>query len=165
LLCGKPVFDYVMETVASVGFGEVLVVSQHRNHPRVNVVVNDRPEVGQGHALRLGLHAAQSAGWDYICVVLGDMPFVESEHIQKLISIMTENQSVISHVNGQKMPPAVFSPSAIAKILSSDVQGGARAIFDELNLLSVPIAAEQALDVDTQEDLIRLDGIMKARIK
>jgi len=65
-LCGKPVLDHVLDTVMSMGFGENFIVSQGRAHTGFTAIMNKAPENGQGHALRLGLSAAKTAGWESV---------------------------------------------------------------------------------------------------
>jgi len=128
-------------------------------------VINGNPENGQGHALRLGLAAARAEGWDSICVVLGDMPLVKRSHIQTLMEELGEGDSAVSVFENQKMPPAIFRGSAITSILAESSASGARTIFHHLKPETVPITAEQALDVDTPADLARVACIMKARTR
>jgi len=162
-LCGKSVLDHVLETVISVGFGDVFLVTQERTRDGFKQVINDAPESGQGHALRLGLAAAKAAGWKTVCIVLGDMPLVQVTHLQGLIAELGEAHSAVSIFDDQIMPPAIFRGSAITSILADNSSLGARRIFHLLNPVFVPITAEQALDVDTPSDLARVEYIMKVR--
>lgn len=162
-LCGKAVLDYVLETVTSVGFGENFIVSQKSSPQGFTQVVNNDPESGQGHALRLGLGAAKAAGWDSIAVILGDMPLVEPSHLWQMIEKIGTNHAVASVFGDQKMPPALFRGTAVTEILTDRSSVGARTIFHRLNPVTVPFSAEAALDVDTPEDLARVAAIMKAR--
>lgn len=162
-LCGKPVLRHVLEGVKSVGFGENFIVSQGQPPQNFTFVKNTNPESGQGHALRLGLTAAHKAGWDCIAVVLGDMPLITGSHLQAMLHKIEGNSTAVSVFRNQKMPPAVFQGEAISMILDSKSAAGARSIFSQLKPVTVSISAEEALDVDTPEDLARVAAIMKAR--
>jgi len=162
-LCGKPVLDHVLQTVLSVGYGEIFLISQAESGPRFTSIINHNPECGQGHALRLGLGAARAAGWDSISVVLGDMPLVETSHLRRMIEKIELSHSVVSVYGDKKMPPAMFKDKAVSTILADKSQTGANTIFHRLKPVTVPFSAEAALDVDTPEDLARVAAIMKAR--
>jgi len=162
-LSDKSVLGYVLETIEAVGFGEVFVVTQKQSEGRFTLVLNGNPEDGQGHALRLGLATARSAGWETICVVLGDMPLVQTSHLQLLLGKLEGTSALVSECQGQKMPPAIFREEAINLILSDKSQSGARTILGQLKPETVPISEEAALDVDTPEDLIRVRRIMESR--
>lgn len=163
-LCGKAVLDHVLEMVQSIGFGGLFVVTQDRSSPYFTTIKNHNLEAGQGHALRLGLGAAQNAGWDCIAVVLGDMPLITAFHIEKMLKKLGRNDAVVSILGDIKMPPALFRRSAVSLILEGNSTTGARTIFSQLNSIAAPIHELEALDVDTPEDLIRVEGIMKARL-
>ena len=165
ILCGKPVLVHVLETAASLDFGQVFVVSRRAIPTEHQVIINDEPERGQGHSLRLGVRAAREAGWETICVLLGDMPLVTRHHIGNLIQVCQPRKSVVSDLAGCRMPPAVFEKTALSKILESESGLGARAVFDAFALEHIPIPREQALDVDTSEDFDRVSAIMKTRLR
>ena len=162
-LCDKSVLGHVFETIEAVGFGEIFVLTQKQSEGRFTWVVNSSPEDGQGHALRLGLASARSAGWETICVVLGDMPLVQTSHLQLLLGKLEGKSAVVSACKEQTMPPAIFREEAIDLILSDQSQSGARTILGQLKPVIVPICEEAALDVDTPEDLIRVRRIMESR--
>jgi len=61
------------------------------------------------------------------------------------------------------MPPALFYLDVIHEILRQNLERGARDILNEFPLQTVDIPSDFALDVDTAEDLARVEPIMKAR--
>lgn len=162
-LCGKTVLSHVIETAKQVGFGKIYVVSNRSLSGEYRVVKNENPKAGQGHALRLGLSSACKSDWEYCLILLGDMPLISSTYLKNMISKNTEKQSVISLCESTRMPPAMFNKDAIDKILSLEPSKGAREIFDKIDLQTVKLPPEQALDVDTPEDLTRVAKIMRAR--
>lgn len=160
-LCGRPVLDHALDTVKAIGFGEIFIVSQGDCFADCGLVKNDRPERGQGYALRLGLQAAKSSGWKNVCVVLGDMPLVAVSHLKDLVDRMTLQQSVISQHDGQNMPPVGFHMKAINMVLAEKPESGGREVFDQFDFQTIRLSKEAALDVDTREDLARVAEIMK----
>jgi len=164
-LCGKSILDHVLDTVSAVGFAEVFLVSRLENYSNVTGIENNAPDKGQGHALRLGVRAARTRGWQNACVMLGDMPLVEASYIVKLIETVTPSQSVISRLGEQTMPPAVFNMAAMEEILAGVSTMGARSLLAALDMQSFPIPFNQAHDIDTPRDLARVEAVMKDREK
>lgn len=165
-LCGHSMLSYVLRTAKAVGFGQVFCVVKQKAFQAgagVTWIENDNPSAGQGHALRLGLRGARDLGWKNCVVMLGDMPLVSDAYLRNMISNYNKKQSIISISESYRLPPALFNSDAIDKILSQNSAMGARKIFDQLNLFTLPLDAEAALDVDTPADLARVENIMKAR--
>ncbi len=162
-LCGQPVLSYVLDTANDVGFGEIFCVSRAGEIDGFTSVENEFPEYGQGHALRLGLQAARSAGWNMCVVMLGDMPLVTSSYVKTLIVKNQSDVCVVSVNDSIKMPPAIFGSRAMDIILSQESSAGARELFDLLSPATLQLDADAARDVDTPADLARVAGMMKAR--
>lgn len=162
-LCGKSVLSHVLKTASEVDFGEVFVVSQGQSALGYIRIENDKPELEQGHALRLGLAEARKSGWESCAIMLGDMPLVKPSYMKKLIKKYNNNQSIVSISESMRMPPAIFNAEAVDVILSQKTITGARGVFDLLQLVTLELDADTALDVDTPADLARVARIMKAR--
>ena len=162
-LCGKPVLTHVLDTAKSVGFGAIFCVAKNTGSDEINWMENKNPEQGQGHALRLGLQAAQEKGWQSCAVMLGDMPLVTAVYLKNMIDKFDLNQNLISVSLSVRMPPAIFNQAGMDLILSQNVAVTARNIFDELNPQMIDLDAESAQDVDTTEDLFRVSQVMKTR--
>lgn len=162
-LCGKPLVSHVIQMAKQVGFGEIFLVSNRSASENCVNVKNDNPEVGQGYALRLGLQAVRALGWEYSLVLLGDMPLVQAGYLKNMIRKNNKKQSSISWSESSRMPPALFFKDVMDEILRQKPLQGARDILDEFSLLTVDLPPECALDVDTPEDLPRVEKIMKAR--
>jgi len=162
-LCGKPVLAHVLDMAQAVGFGDIFCVSKAADIDSVELVKNDYPEYGQGHALRLGLAAVQKSGWEICVILLGDMPLVTSSYIKTLIGKIQENQCVVSSSESIRMPPAIFNAAAMDIILAQETALGARDLFDLLKPETLELDAFAAHDVDTPADLARVMQMMKAR--
>jgi len=162
-LCGKPVLSHVLDTAKAVGFCEVFCVAQKASLDGVVWVENKNPEKGQGHALRLGLQAAQEKGWSSSAVMLGDMPLVPVSHMEMMILESHEKQCLISICESVRMPPAIFNRAGMGLILSQIDAVTGREIFDSLNPAAIELDKVSALDVDTPEDLFRVEQVMKSR--
>lgn len=163
MLRDKSVLGTVLEVVESVGFGQIYCVSPRPIQQGLTWIENLKPEAGQGHSLRLGVRAAQQDGWKTIAVALGDMPLVTDVNFVKLLRKTSRKQSAISISQGKRLPPACFNEIAVREILTTKSYDGARAVFDRLDLATVPMDAQTLHDVDTPEDLARVRNIMKQR--
>lgn len=162
-LCGKPVLSHVLDAAVTVGFGEVFVVSKTKVADEFQWVKNENPKDGQGNTLRLGLGAARREKWETCVVLLGDMPLISSSYIKKLIQKNVFNQPIVSLSSSIRMPPALFNGDAIEMILSQKSALGARALFNILDPMTVKLDSDSARDVDTPEDLARVQRIMETR--
>ena len=124
------------------------------------VIENANAASGISSSLKLGVQAlAANRDLDSILVVLGDMPFVSESHIRDLYQALTSGTlAVFSENDGTLTPPAVFSREAISTLLTSSGDKGAAALFRNLdNVKSIPIAKAEALDIDTRQDLSRVE--------
>lgn len=162
-LGGQSVLSHVLQTARACQFSEVFVVTQRTAPDDMTAVKNDAPELGQGQALRLGAHAVLAGDWSHAVILLGDMPLVSAAHIRTLLSKIDGERSVVSLHENIRMPPAVFPRQALDLIAAQSSPLGAQVLFDRLNPMTVPLAAEAALDVDTPADLARVSAIMESR--
>lgn len=162
-LAGLTMLSHVLQTARACQFGEVFVVTQRTAPEDMMALQNDAPELGQGHALRLGARAVLAGDGSHAVILLGDMPLVSVAHILNLISKIDGERSVVSLYDNIRMPPAVFPRQALEFIAAQSSPLGAQVLFDRLNPMTVPLAAEAALDVDTPADLARVSAIMESR--
>ena len=131
----------------------------------VNIVENPRHEEGLGTSLAVGV-AALGDEIGVALVLLGDMPFVSANIIEKLVAAHIEQASaiVIPEYGGKVGPPTLFSRAVFVELrkLSGDVGGRqlVQTFPDRVRL--VPFGAdERPLDVDTPEDLARIESQSK----
>jgi CTP:molybdopterin cytidylyltransferase MocA len=125
--------------------------------PNVRVLVNDDPERGMAHSLRLA-NAAVSAD-DPIAVLLGDKPLVRADLVARMIGELGENDVVFPVRTGSPGHPVVFSPFARALIIALRDGDTIHMVRDHEMLVrrTVEIDDEGAyVDVDTEEDYKRL---------
>lgn len=73
---GKPVLSHVLDGLATLGLGEVLVVAR-APLAGVHHIVNTSPEAGIGHSLALGVAALKPC--DAVFIVLADMPLIVTD--------------------------------------------------------------------------------------
>ena len=162
-LGGRPILSHVLDTAAELQFGELFCVSQTQGKEGVTWVTNENPKYGQGHALRLGLKAVQDSGWSSCILMLGDMPLVSARHLKKMIEKTEIKQMLVSICGTTRMPPALFKRPAIDMVLEESSAIGGQILFERLNPETVQLNPEDALDVDTPEDLVEVARILMSR--
>lgn len=98
-LKGKPLIDYVVSTVEKTGIKPVVVVSGRDTlvkdylGQRANYVTQDQ-QLGTGHAVAQTQASLENV--NHVMVLYGDMPFITSESINKLITQHTASQATIT---------------------------------------------------------------------
>ncbi|WP_089216830.1 nucleotidyltransferase family protein [Sphingopyxis indica] len=117
------------------------------------IKVNAEPELGLSHSLALGIEAAAVAGARAALVLLGDMPFVRTDHLRALLAGFDPDEApvVASAREGIAMPPALFARSLFDTLRDSSGDRGGRALLGAARLVAAP-AAELA-DIDRPADL------------
>ncbi len=125
--------------------------------PNVRVLLNDEPDRGMAHSLRLA-NAAVSAD-DPIAVLLGDKPLVSAELVKRMIGELGENDVAYPVHKGAPGHPVVFSPFARALIIALRDGDTIHMVRDHEMLIRRTVEIDDAgayADVDTEEDYKRL---------
>lgn len=120
-------------------------------------IVNVRPEAGLAHSLSLGARQAMDREAEAMLVCLGDMPFVTTAHLDRLITAFgsAEGQACIASQNDQiRMPPAIFPKSRFPELLALTGDRGARLLLRDA--IGVPTDPLLLGDIDTPGDLAAL---------
>jgi len=158
---GKPLVQHVIDVAADIPFAQRFAVISTSSKARrtlfnsagYSLIENDTAEAGQGSSLRLAAKAAQVNGHDAICVMLGDMPFVQSSDILGLLHNLSDKDKAISYCNNTLMPPAIFTNEALSDLANIDPKSGAKALFNSGNFYKHPLSEHAARDIDMPETL------------
>jgi molybdenum cofactor cytidylyltransferase len=122
-------------------------------------IVNANPEAGLSHSLVLGARQASQCDADAMLVCLGDMPFVTSDHLDRLIAAFAsaDGQACITSQYGQtRTPPAIFPKSRFPELMALAGDQGARLLLrDAIGVATDPLLLA---DIDTQDDLAAHNG-------
>lgn len=161
---GKPLVQHVIDAASPLAFAERFAVIPIESKQRrvlfmrqgFTLIENDSPEAGQGGSLRLAAKVAQANGHDAICLMLGDMPFVETHDLSNLLQNLSDKDRAISHCNNSLMPPAIFTNAALDELMTIDAKAGAKALLNSWNVYKHPLSERAAQDIDTPETLARL---------
>jgi CTP:molybdopterin cytidylyltransferase MocA len=129
------------------------------------VVVNDAPERGMTHSMRLADEAAPLEA--PLAVILADMPFVDREHVDAVIDRWDDGIDILSpERDGVPAHPAIFGPvarRALAGLPEGDSLRSLRADRSFRRRVVPVVDADAVLDVDSDESLRLARERAKAR--
>ncbi len=122
----------------------------------------DNPEFAHGlsTSIRAGV-AALSPESRAVVILLADQPRVTSEVIDRLIDTYTREGTriVASAYRGVVGVPVLFDAALFLELLTLEGDAGARSVIETYPQHGVAVTLEDGWqDVDTPEDLARLDG-------
>lgn len=117
-------------------------------------IQNAAPETGQASSLILGIKTAKAAGANGAIILLGDMPDVPAEHIQRLAEKSKSADAIMTNAGDILSPPAYFPASLFDQLMSLSGDQGARRVFlSAENTATIDLAPAFARDIDTPADL------------
>ncbi|MBI2826068.1 MAG: NTP transferase domain-containing protein [Planctomycetia bacterium] len=131
-LCGRPMIDYVLDTLERVGFERIVVVVGYRaddvkqtlaSRQRLTFVLQEK-QLGTGHAVMVCRDVL--AGHDGpVAVVTGDAPLMQAESVEALLAEYDRGRPacVIGTIHKE-------NPAGLGRILRDDA-GNFRAIIEE----------------------------------
>lgn len=161
---GKPLAQHAVETLASAGADEILVVTGHdashvergiRLPPQGRFVRNPDHASGQSSSLAAGLHAVAGTS-EAAVILLADQPGVTDAEVRALIDAFRRSRSRVVRIAYADGPgPALLSREVYTEAGHLHGDTGARALMashpDWVEEVPVPFAAPR--DVDAPEDL------------
>jgi CTP:molybdopterin cytidylyltransferase MocA len=114
------------------------------------VVVNEEWSEGMASSIRVGVGALQDA--DGVVLMTCDQPAVTAAHLRAL---MKTGEATASTYAGRRGVPAYLPAASFAQLLELRGNVGARELLRGVEVVEL---ANGELDVDTAEDLERLDS-------
>ncbi len=167
---GTKMVAHVAKKIKRSKVDDIIVVTGHESE-NVELVLkklgikkfihNPDHAKGLSTSLRTGLTAAPD-DIDGVMIFLGDMPLIQTEHINHLIQAFDpiEGRSICVPIHGRKRGnPVLWSKKYINKIISITGDIGARHLLEKYNeqVIEVAINSDGILfDVDTPESLKEL---------
>ena len=161
---GKPLVGHVVDAAKPLPFAQRFAVipktsTERRelfNYEGYSLIENDSPKAGQGGSLKLAAKTAVEKGHDAICVMLGDMPFVETDDLFNLFQNLSDKDRAISYCNKTLIPPAIFTKQAIIELSTIKSSQGAKGLFRSGNFYKHVLSERAARDIDRLETLVEL---------
>ncbi|WP_343315569.1 nucleotidyltransferase family protein [Brucella sp. BE17] len=130
----------------------------------ITTIYNADHASGMASSLKAGIEnlAPDTAG---VLIVLGDMPAIEIDHINRLIDRFrdADGKAIIRATsNGERGNPVILPRSLFAAVSNLKGDVGARRLIEEsvLEILDVEIGPAALIDVDTPEALIKAGGVL-----
>ncbi len=123
-------------------------------------IETDWIDAPQSYSIQIGIAAAIEHSVEAVVIFLADMPLVPAEHVMRLFAAANGPSSLVASTNGKTpLPPALFGSNHFAILGGLDGDEGARSLIQRAKM--IPLAPEQLMDIDTEEDFKRLKGEMK----
>lgn len=165
-LAGKPFVQHAVDAARDAGIEDVVVVVGHDAERVAAAVTGARVVVNERHAQ--GLSASLVAGLDALTedaeaavILLADQPGVTAQHVSALIAAAAARAEPILRLRYEDGPgPALLRTPVWDEVRRLEGDVGARVLIERRPdlVFELPIAAPAPVDVDTAEDLARLDG-------
>lgn len=164
---GRPLVRHVVEVLDVADVHDLVVVVPTPGEPysealagtRARTVVNEQPEEGMSHSLRVGLSALDPTT-QAIIVALADQPTIERDVVESLIREWRRTrQHIIAPVyRGQRGHPVLFDASTWPELRAVSGDRGARDVIDRdpRRVALLLVERDMPHDVDTPEDLAGL---------
>ncbi|MEU0303071.1 nucleotidyltransferase family protein [Streptomyces sp. NPDC006175] len=167
---GRPLVEHAVRSLRNGGCGPVRVVlgaaaeevQALADLSACEVTVNPAWEEGMGTSLRAGLGALAGSDADAALVLLVDQPGIGAEAVARVRSAYRSRESLAAAAyDGERGHPVLFGAGRWADISAAAAgDQGARAYLrahrDAITLVECSDVA-QAYDIDTVEDLTRLE--------
>ena len=161
---GEPVITRVLKALTSID--RVVIVGAYAEelmqYLRNEVVIyNPNYREGISTSIKLGLRFFQD--YDAVLIVLGDMPLIARETISKIINAYHEGcTAVIPTYKGLRGNPVLIHRSLFNELTRLKGDVGARELLrDRADVCYVECGPEVIMDIDTPDDLARIERIIK----
>lgn len=150
------VFRHLLSLVCQLEQVKIVTVIKEEllpyvKHQQIQVVVNQRSELGLSHSLKLGIDACKEC--DAILFMVADQPNIKKETLQSLLNCADQTHIICaSDEEGYKNP--VLFPKCyfeLLKQLTKD-QGGKQVVRQNVHqVIEVRVDKEELMDIDTQQ--------------
>jgi len=168
-LGGKPVLQWVLESVLASDLDEVICVARELNSARrqINIaderlfwLINYAADRGQSTSVIAGLWAANAAS-DGVMFLCGDQPLVRPELINALIEKFDDTESwiVAPKFNGEVRNPILFHRKLFPELLQLTGDRSGRPLLDKHKRKTALLDWSEEvsfLDIDVPKDYERL---------
>ena len=168
---GTPLVRSAAEAAVASRAASVVVVTGHEadrvedavSGLEVAVVHNANHKGGLSTSLRVGL-AAVPADADGVVVLLGDMPSITPEMVDRVIAAWRPDAIVVSTSGGKRGNPVLWPRRFFPDLMAVTGDTGGRSIIEanRASVVEVELGEAAALDIDTPGDLAEARGAVSA---
>ncbi|KZM50892.1 molybdopterin-binding/glycosyltransferase family 2 protein [Labrenzia sp. OB1] len=169
---GKPLVRHVAEAATGAGLSQVVLVTGHLADAVGSAVTDLTLEVAHNPDFADGMAASIRAGMkalsretDAVIILLGDMPRIDVDILQRLIAAYRQSDPgliVTATADGKRGNPVLWDKSFFEALSSLNGDIGARHIIaDNPDVVrEVEIGPAARLDLDTPEALLKAGGTL-----
>jgi len=163
---GIPMVERVIQSSIKSKLDEVILVYRVNEVKKlgikygVKLVYNPKAHLGQSEGLKLGVKEAKPGAYMFL---MGDMPFITEDLINRLIEEFIEDESniIVPYYNNKRGMPTIFPYSLRGELLNIEGDIGGRRIIEDNPFLVKKVYIDNCilgLDIDTQEEYKRWDS-------
>ena len=157
-LHGRPLVTYAATALAESGCDPLIAVTADRDVANLldgfEIVGPHGTDPAQADSLRAGIRRAREIGVTQALVVLGDMPFVTTDHLRAVLEQGQSDLAAATTDGKRRMPPACFPAQLFGDLVAISGDHGAQAILRALPQSALVPASEAMLrDIDTPAEL------------
>lgn len=151
---GKPLIEYTLEKRKL--FDEMIVVTQYEEVKTLalkkdcKVIWNDHPEFGQSNSIKLGIQHCKT---EYCLFMVGDMPYLKNETIQRIINQKEQSNFIICEHNGILCNPMLVHKMYYHEFLSLKGDRGAKQILKKHDYITIPLSDLEYMDIDERSSI------------
>jgi molybdenum cofactor cytidylyltransferase len=169
---GSPLLEHALRAATgSVADATFVIIGAYEQEMRsalqpwpVRCVSDPRWEEGQASSIRATVTHCREQGFAAVLIMVADQPFVSAEHLNALIDAYCSGDATIcvSQVGDRRGNPCLFDAECFDTLMNLTGDIGARRLLkEECGFKVLPVSFADRLlfsDVDTEEDLRRLEG-------
>lgn len=160
--CGRPMVCCALEAAGTLEAARTAVVTGSGEIARLaagcgfEVIVNDAPQLGQSHSIRLGVRAMQDM--DAVLLMVCDQPRLTGASLERLAQrFACSGKSIACLRDSTHMGnPAIFAQKTFGELLALEGDRGAKSVLrahaDDL-LVVETVGLDELSDADTPEML------------
>ncbi|MFA0887463.1 MAG: NTP transferase domain-containing protein [Synergistales bacterium] len=170
------VLSTVVNSAVEAAFSRIYIVTSAAiadslripSSPALSFVVNENPEYGQSHSMRLGIKALGSGNVPF-GILLGDMPMVSCTHLEAMrekFRLRPFGKTALVPVkDGRFGHPSFYEARWKSRLAEADGDCGGRKILKQyLGEILLDSGEEDFfLDIDTPEDYLALQERLRGR--
>lgn len=147
-------FDNFAKSVLVTGSKEIIDIAKNSG---IETLVNDKPELGLGRTVKMGLSFLGERLDGYTFMVC-DQPLLSKSSIENLIDFWGNNsENIVSLGLGERVGnPVIFPPSMYSELAKIDDKDKGRVvIYDNIEMVKIFNAKNEyeLMDIDSEEDL------------
>ncbi len=155
---GRPLVQWAIDAAEEAGFArKALVVRETASimAPKGwQTIANPDADEGQSTSIKAGVQALRNC--ERIVVMLGDMPFMTADHLQRLAA--AKGTVFTRYPDGRRGCPAAFPASTYGALLTLRGDRGAASLGLSDASDIAPHDPQILADIDTAADIERLSG-------